>query len=560
MSLETMTAAQKSIYESDAPGLMVTAPAGCGKTEVLALRVLGLIERNLVCEPRKILVVTFTNKARDNIQSRLLRYLPQEKLRRFVYIANFHGLAARLISAHGAIDGIDGSWVLPSYDWVAEFRRDHNIGWSAYEEASGQLQTLKQRGLSDTETISELEGMNAHIALQIEHERVKNKQLTYDDLPRIAERLLSDERVRRLYANHFAYVIVDEYQDLTPQQLRIVQSIGMRRTTYAGDLAQGIYGFAGARPNETHAAIAAECDVKFELDESWRSSPEVLRMVNAFAPHIGGVELRAAITDGWPGGGLAGALSFASSYAEGEWIAKVCAEIIGRFPERRIGVFTRTQKRRRAVEEALAGASLQFVRWEDGVFEREIAAALRKLCVPVIVEEARRVDRPMEYLDSAAGRVDFQDPELRAGWKNALEWFCDACSQGSSASAIRERVKAGERSYADSPGIHCLNAHTGKGQQFDWVFIAGCEEGVTPFFKAESHDELLEEMRVFSVMLSRARIGVVATCATTVHDYDKGRDWSNRRQSPYFCLMRRAGALGCVSEVETWFERAVQEL
>ena len=84
--------------------------------------------------------------------------------------------------------------------------------------------------MSDTEILSELEEMGASLALRIEQERVACKQLTYDDLPRIAERLLSDERVRRLYANHFAYVIVDEYQDLTPQQLRIVQAIGMRRS------------------------------------------------------------------------------------------------------------------------------------------------------------------------------------------------------------------------------------------------------------------------------------------------------------------------------------------
>ncbi|ALN14477.1 UvrD-helicase domain-containing protein [Acidipropionibacterium acidipropionici] len=74
------------------------------------------------------------------------------------------------------------------------------------------------------------------------------KRLTYDDLPRVAELLLNDDAVASLYRNHFSAVIVDEFQDLTPQQLRIVNRIGLGKTTYAGDLAQGIYSFAGAQP------------------------------------------------------------------------------------------------------------------------------------------------------------------------------------------------------------------------------------------------------------------------------------------------------------------------
>ena len=68
-----------------------------------------------------------------------------------------------------------------------------------------------------------------------------------------------------------------------------------------------------------------------------------------------------------------------------------------------------------------------------------------------------------------------------------------------------------------TPGVHLLNGHVGKGQQFDWVFIPGLEEGNIPsFLAAERPAEIQEEQRVLLVMLSRARHGVVLTHSETL--------------------------------------------
>src|SRR5205823_2115012 len=60
------------------------------------------------------------------------------------------------------------------------------------------------------------------------------------------------------------------------------------------------------------------------------------------------------------------------------------------------------------------------------------------------------------------------------------------------------------------PGVHLLNAHTGKGQQFDWVVVCGLEDGHVPDFRCQTAAELAEEQRVLLVMLSRARLGLIA--------------------------------------------------
>jgi DNA helicase-2/ATP-dependent DNA helicase PcrA len=64
--------------------------------------------------------------------------------------------------------------------------------------------------------------------------------------------------------------------------------------------------------------------------------------------------------------------------------------------------------------------------------------------------------------------------------------------------------------------VHVLNAHTGKGQQFDWVIVMGLEDGHVPERRSVTTEEgEREEKRVLLVMLSRARIGLFLTWAAS---------------------------------------------
>jgi DNA helicase-2/ATP-dependent DNA helicase PcrA len=76
------------------------------------------------------------------------------------------------------------------------------------------------------------------------------------------------------------------------------------------------------------------------------------------------------------------------------------------------------------------------------------------------------------------------------------------------------RVRADDT--AVGPGVHLLNAHTGKGQQFDWVFVPGLEEKHIPDRRSTTGALLAEEERVLLVMLSRAAHGLVVTTARTL--------------------------------------------
>jgi DNA helicase-2/ATP-dependent DNA helicase PcrA len=80
------------------------------------------------------------------------------------------------------------------------------------------------------------------------------------------------------------------------------------------------------------------------------------------------------------------------------------------------------------------------------------------------------------------------------------------------------RVRDDQSLSTITPGVHVLNAHVGKGQQFDWVVVMGLEEGHVPDFRARSTEEITEGRCVLLVMLSRARKGIFVTRATRVTD------------------------------------------
>jgi DNA helicase-2/ATP-dependent DNA helicase PcrA len=104
---------------------------------------------------------------------------------------------------------------------------------------------------------------------------------------------------------------------------------------------------------------------------------------------------------------------------------------------------------------------------------------------------------------------------------DTIEQIEDAFEQlgAGSATSVRaalNQFRVRNDDAAVGPGIHLLNAHTGKGQQFDWVLVPGLEEKHLPDRRSSAGAALDEEERVLLVMLSRARHGVVVTTATTL--------------------------------------------
>ena len=518
---------QIAIRDHPSLSLLAIAPAGCGKTEALALRVAALATLGTIRPPRRILVTTFTNKAKDNITERLSAYLPSSLLRERVTVANFHGLSARIFRAHANVIDMDPAAIIPDSDWVAEQCRHRNYPYPTAQKIQKILQTIKQDDISDSEVEARLLHSGETQALEIEHLRISEGRLTYHDLPRVASLILAHDAVADLYRNHFAAIIVDEFQDLTPQQLRIINRIGTGKTTYTGDLAQGIYSFAGADPAQIYAAITAECVDRIEFSESHRSSPAVLHAVNALTELTGGIHLSAARPQSWPGGGLVAKLDYTDAAAEARGVVNLCRYILERGSKLRIGVIARISNRRRFVDAAFTDSELPFSRWDDGVLDTDTAKIIKSMLATLDATEFENSDSPLAQLRERAGLDTIQDPDTRKSLVDAIDWCHDLLQAGELPHDIRKRIRASGSSLIDITGVHLLSGHAGKGQQFDWVIALGLEDDHIPYYEAKTPELVSEEARILSVILSRARHGAFLTVAADVPN-KQGGSWPKK--------------------------------
>ena len=264
-------------------------------------------------------------------------------------------------------------------------------------------------------------------------------------------------------------------------------------------------------------AVKAECSTEIAFNESHRSSPAVLDVVNALAPLTGGQALVAADPWSWPSGGLAGLVRFTDADSEANWVVAFAKSVLSRAPGQRIGVVSRIASRRRFVDAAVASSDLPSFRWDDGVMDTDAAKLMKSLLQRLDMSAFNLAANQLEFLRAAADLDGIQDPSTRQALGEALTWCLDLLAQGESTDAIRKRIKVGDQTtLLTAAGVHLLTGHVGKGQQFDWVWVIGAEHGNIPFFKAESDEEVAEEARVLSVMASRARHGVVVSYADVV--------------------------------------------
>ena len=531
-----ITPKQAQVLDHEGLSLLIIAPAGCGKTETLALRVKGLLNRQAVKAPQRILVTTFTNRARDNMHDRLRRYLTPREMRETVTVCNFHGLSARIIQAHSNVIGLDPKTLtMPQSDWVGERCRALNLKGLS-NNVKSDISSAKRQGLTDKEVLVELQRSGNQYALMIEEQRQAEGRLTYDDLPRLAELILANDEVAALYQRHFGAIIVDEFQDLTPQQLRIVQRIGYKKTTYAGDLAQGIYAFAGAQPEYVKKELETECSETIEFAESFRSSPAVLTAVNSLNSLTGGQTLTAADPVSWPSGGLAGILRFNNAHEEARYITQLCEGILflERAPQQRIGISARLKRRRQLVDETIAASGLPYCIWDDGVLDKSIAQKIRSMLRGLSLSEFHSADDQLAFLRQAVAFNNEQDPDERTALSSAVDWCLDLLQKDLSPDTIQKRIQIGDNdSLITRAGVHLLTGHAGKGQQFDWMVVIGLEEDYLPSYQAiqagDNSAMMGEEARTLSVMLSRARHGVLVTSSSVV----AGDFIPNKRQSRF---------------------------
>lgn len=308
------TPRQIEAIESGLGPLLVLAGPGAGKTLCLIERIRFLIEHRGI-EPARICALTYTNKAAEEVASRLTRHLGERGAA--VTRSTIHSLCVKVLRAEGRAIGIERGFGIADDDYQKEVLVKHRCSprW-----AGGTLTRFSRHRLTGWELTEEDQ-------LQFRRYRdylTKRGMLDFDDLV-IQTRRLFDEHpeVARRVAGQWDYLLVDEFQDLNPVQYAVVKTLAApHRNVFAvGDDEQSIFAFAGADPKVIVAFIN---DFKITgtivLDENWRTARLIFELARRFIsanPNLFGAKDVVARRDSaFP----VEAKSFPDEIAETRWI------------------------------------------------------------------------------------------------------------------------------------------------------------------------------------------------------------------------------------------------
>ncbi|MFN0053158.1 MAG: ATP-dependent helicase [Planctomycetales bacterium] len=359
-------AQQEAVEHRDGP-LLVLAGPGSGKTRVITRRVARLIETGVWAS--RILAITFTNKAANEMQARVERLLPGNR----VWVSTFHRLCARLLRRYAPAVGLQSNFSILDTSDQGQVMRDvlsgldvdpkhftpgkllHRIGQAKQKLVSAEMFA---RDVGDGQG-SYLDQIVAKVYTAYERALLKSNAVDFDDLLMHVCRMLNEqEEIRAELDERFRYILVDEYQDTNLAQYGIVRALSkdFPNLCATGDPDQSIYGWRGA---EIGNILRFEEDFPtariVRLEQNYRSTQSILQAADRLIVHNVHRKQKALFTDNAVGHPVE-LLTFDDQIREAEGIAEAIAQLAeqeGR-PWSDFAVFYRINALSRTLEMALS--------------------------------------------------------------------------------------------------------------------------------------------------------------------------------------------------------------
>lgn len=503
------------------PALLL-APPGCGKTEELASWSASLLQRGLVVEPRRILGLTFSNKAKSNLKARLRTKLGPRS-GRYVTVMNFHGLGYHVLQHHAYAIDLEPLAEAPRRGQLSRLVREvAQANDISQDDLRAAIRTAKAGPVDDDGVMERLATLDVPGAIDYEERLRGDGQRDFDDVLRLGLRTLTVEGVAELYSARFPAMLVDEVQDLTMTHLSLAMAISPHGAVFAGDSAQGIYGFAGAEPTAVFDTIRQLEPVELTLGRSHRSSPAVLRAVSAMSQALGGSAIEAAEPTAWENGGSFEIRQYPDHLVEAERVVAEAADRLANEPTCSVAIMARTANRRAFVDAIVRQRGLSAEIWDFPAHEPRVASLLARHLGSV---DETDDDAVAALHDLCAADVEATDLDTLDSIASACESLRELIAEGHRLADIVEGIRiSSTHDQPVAPGLHLLNGHVCKGQEFDHVFAIGLEEAILPLYPtmlAEERGDLepiAQEHAVLHVMASRARWSLSLSFADVVPD------------------------------------------
>ena len=522
----------------------VRAGAGTGKTRAITHRIAWGIASG-VYTPQKTLALTFTARAANEMRQRL-RQLGAPG----VQARTFHSAALRQLQYFWpqAVGGPPPGLVNHKARLLTEAAQSMRLTTdrATVRDVAGEIEWAKVSMLTPDTYAAAAEKRSMPMGYDVrtmqrlyqsyEDLKADRHLIDFEDVLLITVGILEeDERIAAAVHSQYRQFVVDEYQDVSPLQQRLLNAwLGQRDDVcVVGDASQTIYSFTGANSRHLLEFPSRHPNARVvELIRDYRSTPQVVNTANqllaARRPAAGSTPGTWAtplqLISQRPAGPEPSWNEYPDDEAEAAGVATRIQDLIDDgVPAREIAVLFRTNGQSQAFEAALADANIGFqLRGTERFFNRpEIRQSLVQIrsAAKTLGDEPVQVPQQVRDMLSSLGysvRAPRSDSATRARWESlsALVSLADSMAHRAAeedekftlqqfSDELERRATAQEAPVMD--GVTLASMHSAKGLEWDAVFLAGLSEGLMPISFADTADGVDEERRLLYVGITRAR-------------------------------------------------------
>lgn len=527
----------------------VIAGAGTGKTRVITNRIAYAINSG-VTDPTKVLALTFTARAAGEMRARLrtlgvpnvaARTFHSAALKQLLYFwpYSFGGQFPTLLTTKSGFisQAIERAEIAIPAQAASLREIASEIEWAKVLEISPdayQDEAIKSnRSISLPNNKSKSENLEIIAKVYEAYESLKRQERTLDfeDILLLTVGMLEEDRgVRERVRDQYRYFTVDEYQDVSPLQQRLLNLwLGNREEIcVVGDAAQTIYSFAGATSNFLLSFKNRFPDAQvFRLSRGYRSTPEIINTANQI--------LRSANLVSDHGNELSSANNHGSKpvisgfNTTGDEISYVVNEVINHInsgvESSDIAILARTNSQLDQIKSALNNAKITSqIRSGERFFDRvDVRDAMRVIRSASVLppeggnwyEDLVSVLRPFGDADYVHGFLrlakEMQSGSAELDLDSGVPDLTTTNRIPTMRTFLRELEDRAEQNNPPTlPGVTLATLHSAKGLEWNHLFLIGVAEGLLPISNA---NDLNEERRLFYVGVTRAKENIQITYA-----------------------------------------------
>ena len=291
MNIDSLNNKQKEAVINTEGPMLILAGAGSGKTKVLTTKIAYLIEKRNI-DPYNILAITFTNKAANEMKSRVENMLGVNS--NMIQISTFHSFGLSIIKRYYEKLGFKSNFTIidsdDSLSTVKRILKDMNLDPKFFNPKTirNKISSAKNELMSPSEldkfTNNEIDEVTVKVYTEYQNKLKVNNSLDFDDLLMLPITLFNENKeILEYYQERFKYILIDEYQDTNQVQYILTKMLSMKykNICVVGDPDQSIYGFRGSNYKNI---LNFEKDYKntktILLEQNYRSTKNILNAAN----------------------------------------------------------------------------------------------------------------------------------------------------------------------------------------------------------------------------------------------------------------------------------------